>query len=1092
MVIGPGSHRSRERTVALAATVVALAATVLGLLWIERQGRAVEIEGWRARMSAMASDRTLAIESWVRGTGADLRILRDAYDSVEAGPGSGQHVGGGATGAALTRVVSSHEEYDAAWVIGEDGITASVGAPPPSNAESDLARMVVSGGSMRALFFILDSGSVVTFAAPVRQAAVVIRVDPEHFLFPLLAAEPVATETGETLLAQFDGDSVVFLNPLRKAAGLPTTVRRSAKMEQLAATAALKGEETFGEFRDYQGTPILAVTRRLESVPWGLVTKVDRREALADRRGEMALLVLLTLGLVAAVVGATTAYWIYRRDREHQAALEALRESEAKFRRLFDQSRDAIFLTAADGRILDVNTACLELFEIEPDRLHEHAAHDFYRNPADREHFRTLMLENGGVSDFEVELVTTTGRPFFGLYSAATVHDADGALVGFQGTVRDITERLENERQIRESEERLRLTHEHAPIGIGHMALDGTFIRVNRALYELVGYSRAELIGRTFQEITHPDDVDEDVALARQLLEGEIPSYELEKRYIHKEGHAVWAHLTGSLVRQPDGSPLHFLAHVRDIDERVRIRRQLEESEHRFRSLIENASELISIVDLEGRLTYVSPAYGQVMGYDLAELADRDAFELVHPEDVPALVKEFDALAANPGAQAMAEFRFRDAGGTWRILEARGTNLLEDPAVGGIVINSRDVTDRREAEEELRRKAEEQEAILATITEAVVLVDSSGSLSYANPAAERILGITAGNDPGRTYNDPQWEITALDGGTFPDEELPFVRVMETGNPVYGVRHGIQRPDGPAILSINAAPLRDDEDRIAGMVASVQDVTERVEAEREVRRLNEELEQRVEERTAELEAANEELESFAYSVSHDLRAPLRAIHGFSDALIEDYRDRLDGEAFDFLGRIQANSQRMSQLIDDILKLSRVSRKELRREPVDLVRLARGTVEELRQIEPDRPVELATPDTLPATGDPKLLPVVMENLIGNAWKFSRDEAVARIELVADEANGERIYRVRDNGVGFDMTYAHKLFKAFHRLHRDSEFEGTGIGLATVNRIVRRHGGWVEAEGAVGEGATITFSLGESAGGRAGSDGPDTGSR
>ncbi|RPI99480.1 MAG: GAF domain-containing sensor histidine kinase [Chloroflexi bacterium] len=236
----------------------------------------------------------------------------------------------------------------------------------------------------------------------------------------------------------------------------------------------------------------------------------------------------------------------------------------------------------------------------------------------------------------------------------------------------------------------------------------------------------------------------------------------------------------------------------------------------------------------------------------------------------------------------------------------------------------------------------------------------------------------------------------------------------------------------------------------------------------------ELEQRVIERTAELATVNQELEAFAYSVSHDLRAPLRGIDGFSQALLEDYQHRLDSEGQDYLRRVRAASQRMSQLIDDLLMLSRISRREIHREYVDLSTLAGEITQELQQQDPTRQVDVVITSPAPAHGDARLLRVLLENLLGNAWKFTNKRSHARIEFGYTKADGQMAYYVRDNGAGFDMTYAGKLFGAFQRLHAEAEFEGTGIGLATVQRIVHRHGGRVWAEVTVEQGATFYFTL------------------
>ena len=228
------------------------------------------------------------------------------------------------------------------------------------------------------------------------------------------------------------------------------------------------------------------------------------------------------------------------------------------------------------------------------------------------------------------------------------------------------------------------------------------------------------------------------------------------------------------------------------------------------------------------------------------------------------------------------------------------------------------------------------------------------------------------------------------------------------------------------------------------------------------------------RSAELDAANKELESFAYSVAHDLRAPLRAIDGFSQALVEDYGEQLDGEAKIYLGYLREGSQEMGRLIDDLLKLSRATRGEISREDLDLSQLTAEIVEDLRQTDPERNVVTDIAPGIVVNADPRLLRVVMENLLGNAWKFTAKEGEAYIEFGAERVHGKLRCFVRDNGVGFDMAYRNKLFAPFRRLHSHDDFEGTGIGLSTVQRIINRHGGTIRAEGIVGAGACFTFEL------------------
>jgi len=257
-----------------------------------------------------------------------------------------------------------------------------------------------------------------------------------------------------------------------------------------------------------------------------------------------------------------------------------------------------------------------------------------------------------------------------------------------------------------------------------------------------------------------------------------------------------------------------------------------------------------------------------------------------------------------------------------------------------------------------------------------------------------------------------------------------------------------------------------------------EIAQRSKAEEKVKRLNAELEFRVTQRTAQLQAANKELEAFSYSVSHDLRAPLRHIDGFSQMMIEDYSDRLDEDGIVYLNEIRSATQEMSQLIDDMLLLSNVTRSEMHRELIDLTKLAEEVMAGLKATAKGRKAIIEIEEGLSTWGDKRLLQIMLSNLLGNAWKFTSKEEQAIISFRREQKDGETAFVVRDNGAGFDMNYSNKLFQAFQRLHRVTEFEGTGIGLATVQRVVLRHGGRVWAEGEVGSGATFYFTVMDSA--------------
>jgi PAS domain S-box-containing protein len=394
---------------------------------------------------------------------------------------------------------------------------------------------------------------------------------------------------------------------------------------------------------------------------------------------------------------------------------------------------------------------------------------------------------------------------------------------------------------------------------------------------------------------------------------------------------------------------------------------------------------------------------------------------------------------------------------------ARRRKMRADAADRKLSSAIRDVSVRKKEEEKFR-------GLLQSAPDATVIVNQEGEIVLSNSQTEKLFGYSSeellnhkvemllperfrGKHPahrGRFYGDAK------------------IRPMGAGLELFA-----RRKDGTEFpVEISLSPLETGEGTLVS--SAIRDITQRKKNEEEMERQRKELART----NAGLVEANKELESFSYSVSHDLRAPLRTIDGFSHALLEDCADRLDDAGKTHLNRIRAATQRMGLLIDDLLNLSRLSRAELHRQSLDVSALARSIGNDLQKIQPERQIEMRIEDNLETTADPALLRVVLENLLSNAWKFTSKRASARIEFGQAQVNGTLAFFVRDDGAGFDPAYADRLFGAFQRLHATTEFAGTGVGLATVQRIVHRHGGRIWAESAVGQGATFYFTLNETA--------------
>jgi PAS domain S-box-containing protein len=473
---------------------------------------------------------------------------------------------------------------------------------------------------------------------------------------------------------------------------------------------------------------------------------------------------------------------------------------------------------------------------------------------------------------------------------------------------------------------------------------------------------------------------------------------------------------------------------------------------------------IVAITDPQGKITYVNDKFCTISKYSREELLGQDHRIINSGHHSKEFIQDLWTTITH-GKVWKGEIKNKAKDGSFYWVDTTIVPFLtEDGKPRQYVAIRSDITERKVAETAASWLA----AVVESSDDAIISKTPEGIITSWNRGAEKIFGYTAAECIGKS-------MLMLFPPERVGEEPALLARIKLGERVDHFETVRITKSGKLIdVSVTLSPIRNNRGEIIGASKIARDITERKAAQEKIQQLNAELEQRVIQRTAELEAANKELEAFSYSVSHDLRAPLRAVNGFAGIVLEDFSSQLPEEGKRYLERIRNGGQQMGELIDDLLAFSRLSRQSMNRQPVNSVRIVRDVLEELKPQQNGRQVETRIEDLPSCNGDPVLLKQVWVNLLSNAIKYTRDREPAIVEVGCTQDNGGKVYFVRDNGTGFDMQYAHKLFGVFQRLHRADEFEGTGVGLAIVQRIIHRHGGRVWAEAEINRGATFYFTI------------------
>lgn len=916
------------------------------------------------------------------------------------------------------------------------------------------------------------------------RGAVLMTIDPEKFVFPLLRKWNSSGGSAETVLVREEAGEVVYLGGGRLHSYLSLSLR--LPLEETALSTGRINQSRSGEMvvgRDFRKREVFALAKAVPGMRWVLVAKVDAAEILEPVIQEtwdsviQVILLLALVGLIGRGVWQSQARDFARRESAEFVRTEGVRLAALQRTQLAVEATNVgIWEWHVSSQTMQWNEQMFRIYGVEPTGDLK-MTYDQWRElvlPEDlvaREESLKRTRNCGCIGRCEFRIRRAADGEIRTLESVQLSRQAGGVTEWIIGTSLDVTERVQSKLALADSADRARMATEVTGVGVWEWNIITGEVNWDDQLFRIYGIeprTDGKCSYAEWRSMVHSEDLAEQEHALQQTLETGLSSRRQFRIRRADDGEIRIIEGVETVRRNHQGEPEWMVGCNVDITDRKALEAEREDALRRIRLSTEATGVGLWEWNVKtGELKW-DEASDRIYGFERMpgeELSLDKWSAAVLEEDREEQLRLVNGYFATKQGGSR-EFRIRRVSdGEIRFIEAvDAVRLDEKGEVEWLVGSNLDVTERRLSEQRIRQ--------LSTVVEQspvqIVITDLDGNIEYTNPHFSKTTGYSFDEVKGRNPRILQ------SGNTARELYDDLWDTISGGGTWHGLLHNRKKNGELFWEETVITPMVDGHDRASHFLAVKTDVTRRMQAEREIVDLNANLERRVAERTSELEQANQELESFSYSVSHDLRAPLRAIDGWAQVLEEDHVSALDNDARSAVRRMRSAAQRMGTLMDDLLTLSRVNREPIKRDVIEVHALVERIWSDYQESEPGELPELLLDELPDCRGAPNLIRQVWINLIGNAVKFSRGTDLPRIHIGSQiNEGGEQVYFIRDNGVGFDMQFASKLFGAFQRLHDPQKFPGTGIGLALCQRILRRHGGQIWAEGRAGEGATFFFT-------------------